>query len=388
MNTRRWFGLLAVTLALSLIVFLPLLPIQLLASILLLIFIAFFPLTDNRRPAQSQLPAAVPLHQIPAIHQAQQRHQERYSAIASSLQQLEETLRASTHQLTDSFSGMGAKSNQTHQQINNVLTLVAGRGATAAVQGENAVTIEVFANEVSNILSQYVGLLVDVSEKSVQAVHHIHDMVNELEAMFSLLEDIRTIADQTNLLALNAAIEAARAGESGRGFAVVADEVRKLSKSTEQLSTQIRDRAHRAKSTITEVRHIVGDIASLDLNDAINAKGHIDEMLNTLGTMNQEISVAMERLNKLNTATNEDVSNAIRALQFEDLTTQMIGSMQTSLAQLSALQAALARVTASSSLVNGHTAVIDELETLVAATHTQPTRQPNAAAANGEIDLF
>lgn len=66
----------------------------------------------------------------------------------------------------------------------------------------------------------------------------------------------------------------------------------------------------------------------------------------------------------------------------------MIGSMQTSLAQLSALQAALARVTASSSLVNGHTAVIDELETLVAETHTQPTRQPNAAATNGEIDLF
>ena len=35
-------------------------------------------------------------------------------------------------------------------------------------------------------LYSYVELLIDVSEKSVQAVHHIGDMVNELEQMFSL----------------------------------------------------------------------------------------------------------------------------------------------------------------------------------------------------------
>lgn len=386
MNKHLWISVPTVAIGLAIILFVQIQAIKIATSLLLVLFVALY--RPDRRLQPDLSPPTLPLKHQPPLQKALQDSAAFHESIVSNLHQLDETLRSSGHQLADSFSGMASKSNQTNELINTVLTLVAGRGSTANLQGGEPVNIELFANEVSNILSQYVGLLVDVSDKSVQAVHHIYDMVNELEHMFSLLEDIRTIADQTNLLALNAAIEAARAGESGRGFAVVADEVRKLSKNTEQLSVQIRDRAHHTKTTVTEVRHIVGDIASLDLNDAINAKGHIDEMLTKLGTINHDISTAMARLNTLNTAANEDVGKAIRALQFEDMTTQMISSILANLGRAADIHAALGRVTESSCITENDMAVVDELNSVLAASNMPASPTAHQTSQGGEIDLF
>lgn len=308
------------------------------------------------------------------------------SEMQESVDSLGTGIRQSSTELATSFAGLGEKTAQINRQISEVLAIVTGQGAQSRT-GNAAITMETFAGEVSDILAQYVELLIDVSEKSIQAVHHIGDMVNELEHMFSLLNQIRTIAEQTNLLALNAAIEAARAGEAGRGFAVVADEVRKLSQTTNNLSDQIRHRAETAKSTITEVKDIVGAIASLDLNNAINAKGRVDGMLKGLEVMNQTISSTMTHLTSLNEGINQDTSRAVRALQFEDFSMQVIAEIGASLTSLEELGQALDRLCAKSSLPYELSNDVDALVGLL--ENTARTTVKRREQANGsDIDLF
>src|SRR3990167_3255808 len=186
------------------------------------------------QPASAEL---IALAQHPTLQTALNDNLSGCARINRSVDTLGNTVRESSAQLSSSFSGLVSKSNQTNTLIASIMHRVTEQNQTSSQTTEDdPVTVGKFAGEVSDVLMQYVSLLIDVSEKSVQAVHHIGDMVTELDQMFRLLADIRTIAEQTNLLALNAAIEAARAGESGRGFAVVADEVRRLSKATNALS--------------------------------------------------------------------------------------------------------------------------------------------------------
>lgn len=342
-----------------------------------------------QRQAQAEVsPSSLALKDVPVLQAAKSDQDQGIADIHQCIGSLAHAIRESSQQLNGSFSGLGDKSNQTNALIRHVMELVTA-GQTASITSGTAVTVETFAGEVGSTLGHYVELLVGVSEKSIRAVHFIGDMVKELDQMFALLKDIRTIADQTNLLALNAAIEAARAGDSGRGFAVVADEVRRLSKSTNQLSDQIRNRAETAKSTVTEVRDIVGAIATLDLNHAINAKGHVDEMLQGLGQLNQTISTTMEQLNGLNGAANRDVNTAVRALQFEDLATQVLGEIVNRLQRLEAVQQELGHLIKAASIEVADQHRLDALQSILATERRASIlRSSNDNTAPGDIDLF
>lgn len=199
------------------------------------------------------------------------------------------------------------------------------------------ISLKHFANEVGRILEGYVRLFVDISDKSVKAVHSIQDMVKHLDGMFVLINNIRGIADQTNLLALNAAIEAARAGEAGRGFAVVADEVRKLSQDSNALNEQIRQRAETAKNTVSSVEKVVGEIASLDMNIAIDAKGYLDGMLAELESVNEKVAQSVATGAEIGEEINQEIKRALIALQSGDRVAQLSERLTLSIGKLSSL---------------------------------------------------
>jgi methyl-accepting chemotaxis protein len=240
----------------------------------------------------------------------------------SELERVRSLVRDAVGKLNSSFNGLN---EQSRSQQDHVLALIARITGSVTDTGAKHINIEEFTRETNSVLQYYIDLLIDISKRSVETVHKMDDMVKQIDAIFVLLADIKTIADQTNLLALNAAIEAARAGEAGRGFAVVADEVRKLSMHSNKFNEQIRDEVEATKKSIAEVRRIVGEVAAKDMTVAIESKGKVETMLTEVADMNQQISGTLGSISGITGEINNSVNLAVRSLQFEDIVSQIMG---------------------------------------------------------------
>jgi methyl-accepting chemotaxis protein len=324
MNTKNVIGLPLVAGVIS-IGLLPVLGTEWVGTLLFagnLVLWSYWPVRQMRKANAQAERAAVEHAQTEAEYEAVNRElwaiaSERMSLLDNDLARVRELVSDAVGDLSGSFRGL-------HDQVHQQGSLVSAM--TDSVMGGvgGKVNMQQFVDEVSDVLAYYIKLVIDISRQSVETVHKIDDMVGQMNCIFALLEDINAIADQTNLLALNAAIEAARAGEAGRGFAVVADEVRKLSRNSANFNAQIRGQVESAKQTIEQARVLVGDIAAKDMNVAIKAKGNVDEMLVHISGINRNTTSTLDQLAKIGRQVQGSVDTAVRGLQFEDLTRQLV----------------------------------------------------------------
>ena len=243
-----------------------------------------------------------------------------------------ELIRESVAKLGTSFDAVNRRSRQQSE--------VAARILDRRNDGDDSGSgsdVHRFAVQASQQMEQLVEALEAVSGQSGATVTHIDAMAEHLDGIFSLLEDVKSIADQTNLLALNAAIEAARAGEAGRGFAVVADEVRNLSERSTAFNEQIRKLAHSSKDAIARVRETVSTMASRDLDRSRQARNEAAAMLERVDGINRNLGSGMREIAECSKAIDGSVAEAVRSLQFEDIATQALAAANLHLERLGAI---------------------------------------------------
>lgn len=153
-----------------------------------------------------------------------------------------------------------------------------------------------------------------------QKIQMIAELILELsehtQQIGNTISVVDDIAEQTNMLALNAAVEAARAGEHGKGFAVVAGEIRKLADESKQAITKITSLTsniqYTTNSTVMateegskEIEMVVKDINSVSSNSE-TLMSLIENILDSLGTLNQNAVKQDDIIEKLNTIDEEN----------------------------------------------------------------------------------
>ncbi|HZR35245.1 MAG TPA: methyl-accepting chemotaxis protein [Nevskia sp.] len=240
-----------------------------------------------------------------------------------------------------------------------------------------------FAQKTGQLMEGLVNVLADASRQSGTSVQLIDAMVKHFDAIFELLGDVRTIADQTNLLALNAAIEAARAGEAGRGFAVVAEEVRNLSERSNNFNEQIRKLVSSSKEAIATVRDTVGALAARDSSTSQQARTEVGELLAQIEKVDRKLSQGMREVATAGEQIGQAVGQAVRCLQFEDISVQALAAAERHARRLLAAQADAAR------LLGAHAPALP-----APASPAEDWRQPAAKPVTqvtmqeGSVELF
>ncbi|EGQ9461657.1 methyl-accepting chemotaxis protein [Vibrio cholerae] len=326
--------------------------------------------TDDVRLSSEQQQALSLLEQV---------LKENIQRVAEPLEKQRLIINSSAETLNNSFFGLQRVSEEqssvSTQLVDNLM----------ANQGSEFDLMQVLP-KTEAIIQQFVQILVDVSEKSISAVHSIHDMSQKLDMVFKLLNQVRSLSEQTNLLALNAAIEAARAGEAGRGFAVVAQEVRNLSIQAANLNTQIETEMKVAQDTVDIANRTVGEMASFDMTQAIESKEKVDYMLRGIQQLNTEIEQEVNKLQRLGQQLTQQVREGTRALQFTDIVYQQ---GEYALGSITFLQEASGLLKAVQSNSRNVQQLIENIEAL-----QERSRNRGGLAANqhsideGEVELF
>lgn len=233
------------------------------------------------------------------------------------VQRVRNLISESVRQLGAAFEEMTRQSQVQQSAVTRILSQT-GNG-----QG---VDVRRFAETAGGLMNSLVESLAQVSRQSSASVRQIDEMVKQLDAIFELLGDVKSIADQTNLLALNAAIEAARAGEAGRGFAVVAEEVRNLSERSTSFNEQIRKLVYSSKEAVATVRETVGEMASRDVSLSAGARDEASRLLAQVESINSGLAAGIHEVSAAREHITEAVTRAVRCLQFEDISTQALGT--------------------------------------------------------------
>ena len=306
------------------------------------------------------------------LHEVVNEFRSQITIARTELQRLNVIIAGAIEKLVPDFKTVNALVDRQKE-----LALAIAKGASSDTAPEG-VSIKKFVQDTNQMLQSFL----DTAEASSKLANHLVTQMGavkkEVGNAVGGVTEIDGISRQTNLLALNAAIEAARAGEAGRGFAVVADEVRTLSDRTGHFSGAIRSDMESISHSVHDAEKVIMKIASQDMLGALEGKQQAEAAMQHIGRVNDEIAVSAAAINKISSDMEVTVNDAVTALQFQDMSSQLIAHTSLRLAEAEKLLDCL--------LSGDPEQIRITLANMRHATHHNPVQQK--AIVNGDVELF
>jgi len=300
------------------------------------------------------------------------------------LDRVKDLLAHAIDQLVLSFNDMNH-----HIQTQRNLALSIIDNMTEEDRGTGGVSFAEFVMDTSKTMGDFVDNTLNTSKIAMGLVETMDVIDTEVQAILGILGEIESISKQTNLLALNAAIEAARAGEAGRGFAVVADEVRALSQRTNLFSQQIRGRMDSVHGSLSSANQSIYSVASMDMNFALESKHRVQATKTRISELNKAMSNSARAINEHAEQVASGVNAAVTALQFQDMTSQLIGHAQAEMASVHDIADQVSKTVRQEADISQGLASARNLLRAQASSgkdHAHPVKQESMDS--GDIELF
>jgi len=240
-------------------------------------------------------------------------------AIRSQTAQVESLLKDAIASLHESFGAIHTASDQQMKTMTAMMMEVVGANDDKNIfqKAENA----------SDILTGLIETLLLSSKNNLRAVTAMDKVSKQLQSMISMGQDKDALISQ-----LCACSEAEQVDVA-------------LLRS---LSGQIRDKQNEQTEFAAKImvgfkktHQLVDSIASKDMDEVFAAKEKVESILNHFFQINTIVTDSRVKVNQVNADMRQHLGSAIRALQFEDISTQSLGHTDRHLGRMSGMIAIL-----------------------------------------------
>jgi len=225
------------------------------------------------------------------------------TAIGNQTAQVESLLKDAIASLHEAFESIHESSDQQMHTMTAMMMDVVG-----ANEGQN---IFQKAEQASTILSELIDTLLQSSKNNLNALTTMDAVQKRFQTVVAMEDEQDALISQLCDCSAAEELDATR---------------------VRQLIGQLRDKQTVENTYVSETmaqfkktHHLIDATASKDMDEVFSAKDKVEEILNHFFQINEVVTASRVKVNQNNADMRKHLGSAIRALQFEDISTQSLG---------------------------------------------------------------
>jgi methyl-accepting chemotaxis protein len=267
--------------------------------------------------------------------------------------------------------------------VNSASELLAGdgEGPQAARSRESIGALIEEAQQTIESLLRHAQHSAKVSQSAIERIERVRTATDEITKSLTQLDDI-TIGNR--LLAVNARIQAVYAGDRAAGFGGVANEIAVQARRSSEIVDLIRSVSGELRSISQSALTDLQVMAADDQKAMERSKQEVDRVLDDFRRMHGHTRQFIEKMTRENASVVDEISAAVRSLQFQDRINQRMGHV---IGDLEALRQVLSRHCRHVEIDSK--AVLDRLASLYTMHEERTVLGSNDSALDaGDVELF
>lgn len=183
-------------------------------------------------------------------------------------------------------------------------------------------------------IHQLIEFMHGVARKSGQLAQIMKCVGSTVSQMASFVSNIEDVGSEIELIALNASVQAARTGEEGLALGVLAGAIQRLSVDARALTDKVALELRTISGNALELQKMAD--ASMDTRDLDRQVGRLEEMINTLRSLNSQAAEMFASVSSGAGNLQQEVADQVRDVTFDQPVAEEFATQIQALEELAA----------------------------------------------------
>jgi len=227
--------------------------------------------------------------------------------------------------LTMSFRGITTK---TRQQMETAMSLLRRNASELTVSEGAWLSLPDYIRAYETQLKEVTDSMIKFSTASDEMLTHQSKIREQSVLIDELLDELRSMSIHIGRLALDSSVAAGESGRNREMLVKLTDSIRQTSDQAHGLTRTVRQSLEKIRDELVVTYKIIDKAGSIAKVSAQRAKADVSQLNVTMMEKTKEIEASLGKINSLGLDIQQDVNNAIVAMQFQDITQQKLEYMR------------------------------------------------------------